>query len=123
MENLPFMLKFFRQVEVAFVFFRTDVSVICFRQKQKVMLSISRLAHDQYRVKMSHEVRNVERGSANQPLWHKLGWPSSYVPQLCGFRRFDGVFVVALGTSLPKFCGFRNLTKGASPHLAQTCHT
>ena len=67
---------------VAFVFFRIVISVISLGQKQKktkkggfqfvgwCMVNIVSKNHTQ--------IRKVERGMANLPLWQLLGWPSSY---------------------------------------------
>ena len=73
---------FSRQVTVAFVFFRIVVSVISLKQntKQKracfpfvgwCMINTVSKNHIQ--------IRSIERGVANLPLWQHLGWPSSYV--------------------------------------------
>ena len=75
-----FLLPNFRQVIAASFFFFFGSwywSNISGKKKRKKAgrLSICRLVHNQHRVKIHIQIRDIERNIPNQPLWQHLGAP------------------------------------------------
>ena len=80
-ESLPALKKKKkREVNVAYGFFRIVVSVISLSEKKKTQAGFPVVGWCMINtVSQNHvQIRNMERGMANLPLWQHLGWPSSY---------------------------------------------
>ena len=98
-----FLLPNFRQVIAASFFFFFGSwywSNISGKKKKKKAgrLSICCLVHNQHRVKIHIQIRDIERNIPNQPLWQHLGWLRSYNRIVWWIERYDCICPRALSS-------------------------